>query len=170
MRLPLVGSLALMAILFTAGCSGPDRRTPDATPSTAPNTTPVETAAATPGCPAGPAGPAAPGPLDISQVLGHWQRGGLAGGADVFRWVDAGRELPVARFRAGMGLEPNGVFTYRVLAPNDAHFWAKGSYTFREGVVEGTYEALGRENVVRYRVCSSSKGELVLLAVTPPNH
>lgn len=50
-------------------------------------------------------------------------------GEDVYRLCDF-KEFPASRFRAVYDLKENGTCRYYVLAPNDAHYYASGNWTY----------------------------------------
>lgn len=56
-------------------------------------------------------------------------------GIQVFR-PDGSQKFPITRFRSVMELNPEGVCRYLVLAPNDAHYFATGTWSYDDKTKE----------------------------------
>lgn len=66
---------------------------------------------------------------------GSWHEDYTLREGDVEAFVPTSVDVPISRFIEVMTFEPDGSFSIFRLAPNDAHYWAYGTWTRSDNII-----------------------------------
>lgn len=100
--------------------------------------------------------------IDTSKLLQSWTRSFEEETPDspqIFRPSDY-KTFPLARFRNVFHFKPNGKCDFWVLAPNDAHYFTTGTWSFLENKNLLVIEDKSLDIVYRYKVIRISENLL----------
>jgi len=165
--------LALVAAPACSNGSAPAREVdptvsvpePAPTTSAAPESTPTGEPTASPE-PTASAPPPASTTIDPKLLVGTWVQS-YEEGSGVYRHEDFKSPWPPSHFRGTFTIAANGVGSFNVLAPNDAHFTVKGRWVLRDDgtltfTATETVRAIQAGSVRTIQIATLSKDKLEL--------